>query len=372
MEPARILVVEDDPLNRMMLSIGLEQQGHEVIQAEDGQAALDILASEPIDLVITDIEMPRVDGYTLLDLRREDERLRDVPYIVVSAVDDMASIVRCIERGAEDYLPKPFDPVLLEARVTASLEKKRLRDRERELLRTVSRQAEELSAWNAELEARVAEKVREVERLGKLQRFVAPQIADILLSGTENLLESHRQEIAVLFCDLRGFTPFSETSEPEDVMAVLRELHEAIVPLVFEEEGTLAQFAGDGMMVMFNDPVPCPDPAVRAVRLGAAMIASANDLSAGWRRRGHTLEMGAGVALGYATCGRIGFEGRFEYTAIGSVVNLASRLCGEAKGGQLLVSERVHGIIDGQYPATPVGELSLKGFARPVPAYALV
>ena len=368
---ARVLVVDDDPLNRMMLTLGLEEQGHTVVQAEDGQAGLELLEREPFDLVITDIEMPRLDGHALLDRRREASRWSDTPFIVVSGVDEMESIVRCIQRGAEDYLPKPFDPVLLAARVGASLEKKRLRDSEHALLETVSRQAEELRAWNQRLEARVAEKVHEVERLGKLQRFVAPQLAEILMSDRDGILESHRREIAVLFCDLRGFTPFSETAEPEDVMDVLRELHEAVVPLVFAHEGTLAQFTGDGMMIIFNDPIACADPALRAVELGVKMIERAGELAEVWRKRGHLLEMGAGVAFGYATCGRIGYEGRFEYTAIGTVVNLASRLCGEARGGQLLVSERVRSAVETTHKVEEVGELALKGFGRAVPGYAV-
>ena len=368
-EPARILVVDDDSLNRMILVMGLEGQGHIVLQAPDGGAALELLAKESVDLVITDIEMPVLDGYGLIERTRADARLRDTPFIVISGVDAMASIVRCIEMGAEDYLPKPFDPVLLKARVTASLEKKHLRDGERALIATISRQAEQLRTWNAELEQRVAEKVRENERLGALQRFVAPQIADALLSGGEDALTSHRREIATLFCDLRGFTPFSETAEPEDVMAVLRELHDAVVPLVFEHHGTLAQFTGDGMMVIFNDPVPCPDPALRAVTLAVEMAARCRELSAQWRRRGHVLEMGAGVAHGYATCGRIGAAGRFEYTAIGTVVNLASRLCAAAKGGEVLISERVYAMVEPHVDAAPAGDLELKGMSRPVQAW---
>ena len=368
---AKVLVVDDDPLNRMMLTLGLEEQGHEVVQAEDGQAALDLLEQESFDLVITDIEMPRLDGHALLDRRRDAARWSDTPFIVVSGVEEMESIVHCIRSGAEDYLPKPFDPVLLAARVGASLEKKRLRDSEHALLETVRRMAKELREWNQQLEARVEEKVREVDRLGKLQRFVAPQLADILMSDRDGVLESHRREIAVLFCDLRGFTPFSETAEPEDVMAVLRELHEGVVPLVFAHEGTLAQFTGDGMMIIFNDPIPCTDPAVRAVDLGVAMIERARELAKVWRKRGHVLEMGAGVAFGYATCGRIGFEGRFEYTAIGPVVNLAARLCGEARGGQLLVNERVRGVIEATHRIEDAGELSLKGIGRPLRGYVV-
>jgi class 3 adenylate cyclase len=290
---------------------------------------------------------------------------------MISALDQVDGIARCIELGADDYLTKPFDPVLLKARVTASLEKKRLHDREQELLETVTRQAEELRGWNRDLERRVEEKVREVERLSLMERFVPPQLAEVIASGGIDLLKSHRREIAVLFCDLRGFTSFSETSEPEDVMAVLGEFHNAVGPLIFEHGGTLAQFTGDGMMVFFNDPVPCNDPAWDAVQLARGMQERAQSLAAGWKTRGHQLQLGVGIAMGYATCGQIGFEGRYEYTAMGTVTNLAARLCGEAVGGQTLVSDRIRSLVKGRATATVAGELALKGFARPVKAWEL-
>lgn len=370
--PAQILIVDDDPLNRMMLKMALQREGHTVLESANGSEALDLLASDRPELVITDIEMPVMDGYTLLERRHEDPRLRELPFIVISGVDEMASIVRCIGLGAEDYLPKPFDPVLLRARISASLEKKRLRDKEQELLATVTRQADELTAWNRELSTRVDEKVREVDRLSRMGRFLAPQVAQAIAGGSEDVLRSHRREITVLFCDLRGFTPFAETAEPEDVMAVLSELHEALGPLIFSHQGTLAQFTGDGMMVFFNDPIPCIDPAFRAARLAIDMRDCAMELAVGWRKRGYQLELGVGLAIGFATCGQVGFEGRSEYTAIGSVTNLASRLCGEAKGGQILVSQRVMALVQTEFLADSVGELALKGFARPVPSFSLM
>ena len=369
---AQILIVDDDPLNRMMLKMALQREGHTVLESANGSEALDLLASDRPELVITDIEMPVMDGYTLLERRHEDPRLRELPFIVISGVDEMASIVRCIGLGAEDYLPKPFDPVLLRARISASLEKKRLRDKEQELLATVTRQADELTAWNRELSTRVDEKVREVDRLSRMGRFLAPQVAQAIAGGSEDVLRSHRREITVLFCDLRGFTPFAETAEPEDVMAVLSELHEALGPLIFSHQGTLAQFTGDGMMVFFNDPIPCIDPAFRAARLAIDMRDCAMELAVGWRKRGYQLELGVGLAIGFATCGQVGFEGRSEYTAIGSVTNLASRLCGEAKGGQILVSQRVMALVQTEFLADSVGELALKGFARPVPSFSLM
>ena len=315
--------------------------------------------------------MPRLDGFAVLERHRNDPAIRHIPVIMISALDDMASIVRCIEAGAVDYLPKPFDPVLLKARVGACMEAKRLRDAERQLLAKVESQAAELLAWNRQLEARVADQVRKVEQLNLMQRFVPPQLMEVIAAGGVDLLASHRRDITVLFADLRGFTSFAERSEPEDVMAVLQEFHNAVGPLIFEQGGTLSQFTGDGMMVFFNDPIPCDDPARRAIALALGMRSRTAVLSDEWKRRGHELTLGVGVAAGYATCGQIGFEGRFEYTAIGSAVNLSARLCGEAKGGQVLVSDRVVAALGDALRAEHIGEIALKGLARPTPIYAV-
>jgi adenylate cyclase len=366
-----VLVVDDDEANRNVLSRRLFRLGYRVVEAANGREALAVLAADSVDLVLLDVMMPELDGYQVLEQRRRSALLREIPVIMISALDQVESVVRCVELGADDYLAKPFDPVLLQARVGACLEKKRLRDGERALGETVSRQADELRAWNAELERRVEEKAREVERLSLIERFVPPQLAAVLQSGSAELLKSHRREITVLFADLRGFTPFAEQAEPEDVMTVLREFHNAVGPLIFEHEGTLAQFTGDGMMVFFNDPIPCPDPAARAVRLAVAMRESTASLSTRWRRRGHELALGVGIAIGHATCGEIGFEGRFEYTAIGTVTNLASRLCAEAAGGQVLVAGRIAHLLEGQVSCEHVGDLALKGIARPVPTFAV-
>jgi class 3 adenylate cyclase len=368
---ATVLVVDDDEANRNVLSRRLFRLGYAVVEASNGREALEVLASSPIDLVLLDVMMPEMDGHEVLERKRAAPAIRDIPVIMISALDEPEVAIRCIEHGAEDYLPKPFDPVLLQARVGACIEKKRLRDHEKSLLDTVTRQAEELRAWNVQLERRVQEKVREVEKLSLMQRFVPPQLAEVIESGGADLLKSHRREITVLFCDLRGFTPFSETAEPEDVMSVLAELHEAVGPSIFDLGGTLAQFTGDGMMVFFNDPVPCDEPAWRAVQLAMEMRTRAEGLSEAWRRQGHELRLGVGIAVGYATCGQIGFQGRYEYTAIGTVTNLAARLCAEAAGGQVLVSGRVVALVDGRVVAEPVGDLALKGFARPVPAFAV-
>ncbi len=356
-----VLVVDDDEANRNVLGRRLAKLGYGIVEARDGVEALERL-SQPdagIDLVLLDVMMPRLDGFAVLERVRADPSIRHIPVIMISALDDMASIVRCIEAGAEDYLPKPFDPVLLKARVAACMEKKHLRDAERELLAQVA-------AWNTELERRVAEQVQEVERFSVMRRFVPPQLVEVLEAGGASMLQSHRAEITVLFCDLRGFTSFAERSEPEDVMAVLREMHDAVGPVIFEQGGTLSQFTGDGMMVFFNDPIPCEGPERRAVILGLAMRDRTERLADEWKRRGHDLRLGVGIATGYATCGQIGFEGRFEYTAIGTVVNLAARLCGQAEGGEVLAAERVVAALGDGVVSEPAGEIELKGMARPV------
>ena len=350
---ATVLVVDDDPLNRAMLSMSLGTLGHQVVEAGNGLEAIDALSANPIDVVLTDIEMPEMDGYGLLEHRAGDDRLKAIPFIVISGVDEMASIITCIKLGAEDYLPKPFDPVLLHARLGACLDKKRMTD--------------ELQQWNALLAQRVDDKVAEVERLNSLRRFVSPQLAEALAAGGEEVLASHRREITAFFCDLRGFTAFSETAEPEEVMDVLSEFHHAVGPMIFENDGTIAQFTGDGMLVFFNDPVLLDDPAWNAVRLAVAMRDRTAELSTEWKRRGHDLELGIGIAVGYATCGEIGFDGRTEYTAIGTVVNLSARVCAIAAGGQILVTNKVLAAVEDRTESIPMGDVEFKGLSRAVP-----
>lgn len=368
-----VLVVDDDEANRDLLARRLGRLGYAVLEAPNGRRALELMESETVDLVLLDLNMPELDGYQVLEARHGDPRLRDIPTLILSASSELGSVVRCIEMGAEDYLPKPFDPVLLQARVGACLEKKRLRDQERELLDTVQRQAAALVEWNETLEARVAEQVEELDRLTRLRRFLSPQLADLIVSkGDEEVLRSHRRDIAVLFCDLSGFTAFAEVSEPEDVMGVLREFHEELGRLVDEFEATVGFFAGDGLMVFFNDPLPCPDPAERAVRLAVAMRERVDERARGWRKRGHDLGFAIGVALGYATLGEIGFEGRFDYGVIGSAVNLAARLCDHAERGQILISQRARLAVDEIAELEELGAVALKGFHAPVPAFNVV
>jgi class 3 adenylate cyclase len=238
------------------------------------------------------------------------------------------------------------------------------------LLSELHQRTEEVAELNRGLEARVAEQVEELGRVGRLKRFLAPQLAELIVSqGNEQILESHRREIVVVFCDLRGYTAFTETAEPEEVLDFLRDYHGTLGPLVAQFEGTLDQFSGDGIMVFFNDPVPIPEPAERAVRMAIAMREAAGTLIAHWRERGRDLGLGAGVAQGYATLGQIGFSERSGYTAIGTVCNVAARLCAEAKDGQILLSQRVNAALRGSVVTEQVGALALKGLTQPVVAY---
>jgi adenylate cyclase len=360
-----ILVVDDNEDNRDMLARRLRRQSYAVLTAAGGRAALEALATTPVDLVLLDVMMPDLDGYGVLQQLKADPARRDIPVLMISALDDMDSVVRCIQLGAEDYLGKPFDPVLLQARIGACLEKKRLHDQE-------ARHQRELAEWNQRLERRVAEQVAQLERLGRLKRFFSPQLAELIVAGgADDPLRTHRREVTVVFVDLRGFTAFAETAEPEEVMGVLREYHAEMGRLILAHEGTLERFTGDGMMIFFNDPVEVPNPAERAIRMAVAMRDLIAGLAARWRKRGWDLALGVGIAQGYATIGAIGFEGRLDYGAIGTVTNLAARLCGEAAGSKILVSARVAAAVEDLIDAEDVGPLTLKGLARPVPIWSV-
>jgi adenylate cyclase len=365
-QSSSVLVVDDVEMNRDMLCSLLEADGHESAVAENGRVALEKIQKNSYDLILLDVMMPEMDGYQVLEQLKSNPKLRDIPVIVLSALDEIGSVVRCIELGAEDYLPKPFDLVLLRARIGACLEKKRLRDQEVRL-------RSELEQWNKTLEQRVQEQVRQLERLERLKRFFSPQLAELIVSGdAEDPLKTHRRELTVVYLDLRGFTAFAESAEPEEVMEILHEYHAAMGKLILEFEGTLEHFAGDGMMIFFNDPLPVENAAERAVRMTVAMRERVKELTVRWRKLGHDLDFGVGIAQGYTTIGAIGFEGRWEYGAIGSVPNLAARLCGEAKPGEILVTQRLLGGVDELVEAEPAGELTLRGFHRPINAHKIL
>ena len=370
--PALILVADDDVASREILEARLRVDEYKILTARDGQEALALAQEHHPDLILLDIMMPRMTGIEACRHIKSDPALPFIPVIMVTARAESEDIVAGLEAGADEYLTKPVDPDSLLARVRSMLRIKALHDTTREQASQLERQAAELAEWNRTLEQRVKDQVTELERVGHLKRFFAPQLVDLLLSEGPNVLASHRREITVVFCDLRGFTAFAEGAEPEEVMAILREFHAAMGELIHMHEGTLEHFAGAGMMVFFNDPLPCPDPAPRAVRMAIAMRRRLQETSRGWRKRGHELNLGIGIALGYATLGEIGFEGRVDYGAIGTVTHLAARLCDEAGPGQILISQRIHAVVDDLVDVEPVGELPLKDFLKPVPAYNVV
>ena len=368
--PPRILIADDQPMNVDILQMRLAVHGYELLTAADGEEALAVARAQLPDLILLDIMMPKMDGLEVCRLLKGDAALPFMPIIMVTAKADTKDIVAGLEAGADEYLTKPVDQAALVARVKSMLRIKALHDTAQAQADRLEAQALQLADWNRTLEQRVVEQLAELERIGRLKRFFSPQLAELIVStGEEKLLESHRREVTVVFCDLRDFTAFSEITEPEEVMEVLREYHTALGELIFRFEGTLERFAGDGLMVFFNDPVPCPDPAARAVRMAVAMRQRVGELTGTWRKRGHQLDFGVGIAQCYATLGKIGFQGRFDYAAIGPVTNLAARLCGEAAGGQILISQRVYAAVEALAVANQVGELSLKGFVKPVPAY---
>jgi class 3 adenylate cyclase/CheY-like chemotaxis protein len=355
--PVTALAVDDEPANLRLLDAVLAPRGYRVLTAPSGAEALALLETEDVDLVLLDIVMPGMDGHEVCRRIRSMPETEFLPVVMITASGSEQRLA-ALESGADDFVTKPFDKSELLARVASLARIKRYHD-------TIRRQAYELTQWNTELETRVARQVAELERTNRLRRFLSPQLADLVI-GDEDLLRSHRREIVVVFTDLRNFTPFAEASEPEEVMSVLGEHHRAIGALVHAYEGTLERFTGDGVMVFFNDPIPCDDAADRAVRMSIDIRDAVRDLSAGWLRRGHDLAIGIGIDQGFATLGRIGFEGRFDYSAIGSVTNRAARLCAEARGWQVLVSDRVLAAVEHACVSEVIGDMQPKGFSRSV------
>jgi adenylate cyclase len=359
----KILVVDDDLELRRLVAFTLRQAGYLVLEAGDGPAALSTLEAERPDLVLLDVMMPGMDGYEVCRRIRANPEHAMLPVVMVTALDPARERIKGLDAGADDFLTKPVNMAELAARVRSLL---RIKD----LYTTVQIQAAELADLNSNLEERVRTQVAQLERLGRLKRFFSPQLAELIVSGgAEDPLKSHRREITVVFVDLRGFTAFAETAPPEEVMGVLHEYHREMGRLILECEGTLEHFAGDGLMVFFNDPVEMADSRERAVRMALAMRGRVEALVPEWRRRGYDLHFGVGIAHGIATIGAIGFEGRWDYGAIGPVSNLAARLCAEAKPGQVLMAKTLLTSVQSLVTAESVGELTLKGFAEPVPAY---
>jgi class 3 adenylate cyclase len=341
----------------------LAAHGYSVLTASDGEQALAIAREAHPDLILLDIMMPRIDGLSVCRELKADESLPFMPIILITAKTASEDMVRGLEAGADEYLTKPVNHPALLARVRSMLRVKLLHDQTLD-------QSRQLAEWNQKLEQRVAEQVGELERFARLKRYFSPHLAELIVArGGDEMLECQRREISVVFCDLRGFTAFSEAAEPEEVMEVLGEYYTAMGEKVFRFEGTIERFVGDSVMALFNAPLACPHHEHRAVSMALEMRERALELAPLWGGRGHTLGIGFGVATGYATIGKVGFEGRIEYSATGPVANLASRLCDAARHAQVLISQRTHSAVDGLVEANPLGKIGIRGMRQPVPAY---
>jgi len=364
-EPCKILVVDDTPLNVKILADLLTYNGYAVSTASSGAEGLAKVESEKPDLVLLDVMMPGMNGYEVCQKIRADAATSMLPVVMVTALDPTKERAKGLEVGADDFLTKPINQPELLARVRSLLRVKQYHDK-------VEAQATELAEWNHTLEERVQAQVAQIEQLGRLRRFFSPQLAQTILEGQDDLLKPHRREVTVMFFDLRGFTAFTGSAEPEEVMSVLSEFHTVIGKMLQSYQGTLERFAGDGVMIFFNDPVPVPDAPEQAARMACEMRERFAELRADWDKRGHELDLGVGIAQGYATLGAIGFEGRWDYAAIGAVTNLAARLCGEAKPGQILTNRRTLGKLENLVEAESLGAMTLKGFLQPVDTFNIL
>ena len=335
----RILVVDDTPQNVKLFSDLLGAKGYEVDSAASGEEALAKIAAAAPDLVLLDVMMPGMSGYEVCRRIRENPATALLPVVMATSLDPNEERVKGIEAGADDFLSKPVNRPELFARVRSLLRIKAMQD----------------------------------ERLSRLKSFFSPQLANMLAAGSgDELLKTHRREITVQFFDLRGFTAFTDNAEPEEVMELLRGFHGTLGKLVLEQQGTIERFAGDAVMVFYNDPLPVERPAEHAVQAALAMLQAFEAIVAYWKKRaGLEIGLGIGIAQGFATLGAIGFEGRWDYAAIGKVTNLAARLCAEAKSGQVLADGKTATALEGVFDFDALGPLSLKGFAHPVPAFSL-
>jgi len=362
-QPGKILVVDDNPGNVKLLNDLLTVKGFEVTTASSGQEALEKIDIDCPDLVLLDIMMPVMNGYEVCQRIRKNPATEMLPVVMVTALDASQDRIKGIEAGADDFLGKPVNQQELLARVRSLLRVKEYYD-------TIQNQKAQLAEWNKKLECRVKEQLNQIEKMGRLKRFLSPHLAEMVMTGeADDPFKPHRRAVTVVFVDLRGFTAFSQVSEPEEIMAVLKEYHAAMGELIQEFDGTIEHFAGDGIMVVFNDPVPVPNPTERALKMVIAMRKRMVDLKMQWQKRGYDLDCGFGIAHGYATIGAIGFEGRWDYSTIGTVSNLASRLCDEAKGAQIVINQKTLSHIEDIVETEPLGLLELKGFTKPINAF---
>jgi adenylate cyclase len=368
--PPLILIVDDNPANVEILQMRLLANDYNIITATDGEIGLEMAIEKLPDLILLDIMMPKIDGLEVCRQLKNDSALPFMPIIMVTAKADSKDVIVGLEAGSDEYLTKPVDHGALVARVKSMLRIKDLHDKVKNQTEQLKIQAEQLKNWNTELEEKVQEQLEVLQRTGRLKRFLSPQLAELIVSTDKNeLLNSHRQEITVVFCDLRGFTAFSELGEPEEVMGVLQDYHKAMGKLIFKYGGTLERFTGDGLMVFFNDPIPCDDPSEKAVKMAVSMRDTVAMLNNYWEKKGYSLGFGIGIDKGYATLGRIGFEGRFDYAAIGTVTNTASRLCDNAQTDQILISQKVFVDVEDIVNAEMIEDLSLKGLHRSINVY---
>lgn len=361
---AKILVVDDTPANVKLLVDVLAASGYAASAATNGEDALAQVASDAPDLVLLDIMMPGLSGYDVCKQLRANPETALLPVVLCTSLDPQRERIKGIEAGADDFITKPINRPELLARVKSLLRIKVLQDE-------VKAQATELAQWNERLEERVQDQVGQLERLSRLKGFFSPQLAEAIVAGGEDLLKPHRREICVVFIDLRGFTAFTDSAEPEEVMELLDTYHGQMGAIVLEHDGTLERFAGDSLMVFFNDPQPVEQPALHAVQMAMTMQQAFVPLGELWHKRGFDLGLGCGIAQGYATLGLIGFEGRRDYAAIGNVTNLAARLCGEAAGGEVLVDRKIMANLEAFVEARQLEPLELKGFNQAIPAFAI-
>jgi class 3 adenylate cyclase len=356
--PSKILIVDDEPFNLDLLEQELMEHDYNIERAVDGIDALEKTESFRPDLILLDYMMPRMSGLEVVKQLRNNDQHKGIPVILLTAKATQEDKIKGLDAGADDYVTKPFDSFELLARVRAMLRIKELHDR--------------LEEWNRTLGEKVEQQVSELKRMDRLRRYLSPQIAETILADDENVFKTHRREITIVFLDLRGFTAFSDSAEPEEVMDFLRDYHAEMGRLVFKFEGTLERFMGDGVVVIFNDPIRAENHAEKAARMALEMRDRVRELRVAWLKRGYDLDLGVGLAAGYATLGTMGFEGRMDYGTVGNLPNLAARLCAEAKGGQILTDQKTLSKIEDHFEAESLPELQLKGISRPVVAFNIV
>jgi adenylate cyclase len=365
-QPRKILVVDDTPGNVKLLTDLLTVKGYDVATAASGHEALARIDADCPDLVLLDIMMPGMNGYEVCQRIRQNPATEILPVVMVTALDPSQERTKGIEAGADDFLGKPVNQQELLARVRSLLKVKEYYD-------TIQDQKAELAEWNKKLESRVEEQLAQLENMGRLKRFLSPHLAEMVLAGeAADPLKPHRSAVTVVYIDLRGFTAFSQVSEPEEIMTVLNEYHAEMGALIQEFDGTIDHFVSDGIMVIFNDPVPVPNPTELAIRMVIAMREQMVNLKLKWQKHGYELDCGYGIAHGYATIGAIGFGGRWDYSTIGTVANLASRLCDEAKGPQIIINQKTLSHIEDIVETEPLGLLDLKGFPKPINSYNVI